>query len=203
MDQEFIEQTIKDDMEFDELVLAIARTAVYYHNNFLIKETCRNSLHTKSMFIMEILKGNDQRCHEQFRMKRHVFIKLFDKLRSYGLTSTKGVGLEEAVGMFLMTLGHGVGNRIVQEQFQHSGETVSKQFGIVFKKMIILVFDEIRPPEEYNEVHHYIRSNDKYWSHFKFDKQVAIVTTSLTLHNFIRREAIADVEYESYDESQD
>ncbi|KAK3210944.1 hypothetical protein Dsin_015650 [Dipteronia sinensis] len=163
MDQEFVEQAIRDDMEFDELVLATVRTAVYYHNNFLIKEQCRNSPHTGSMFIMEILKGNDRRCHEQFRMEKHVFIKLCNRLRSYGLTSTKGVGLEEAIGMFLMTLGHGVRNRIIQEQFQHSGETVSRQFGIVLKKMILLAFDEIRPPEEYNEVPHYIRSNDKYW----------------------------------------
>ncbi|KAK2658348.1 hypothetical protein Ddye_004881, partial [Dipteronia dyeriana] len=30
MDQEFVEQTIAEDMEFDELVLATARTAVFY-----------------------------------------------------------------------------------------------------------------------------------------------------------------------------
>ncbi|KAK2658423.1 hypothetical protein Ddye_004956 [Dipteronia dyeriana] len=123
MDQEFVEQAIRDDMEFDELVLAIARTVVYYHNNFLAKEPCRNSPYLVSMFIMEILKRNYRHCHEQFRMEIHVFIKLCDRLRSYGLTSTKGVGLKEGVGMFLMTLRHGVGNIIIQEQFQHSGET--------------------------------------------------------------------------------
>ena len=68
---------------------------------------------------------------------------------------------------FFMTLGNGVGNRIIQEQFQPSGETVSRQFEIVLKKMIMLAFDEIRPPEEYNEVPYYIRSNDKYWPYFK------------------------------------
>ncbi|KAK2658347.1 hypothetical protein Ddye_004880 [Dipteronia dyeriana] len=69
--------------------------------------------------------------------------------------------------MFLMTLGHGIGNTIIQEQFQHSGETVSRQFGIVLKKMIMLAFDEIRPLEEYNEVPDYIRSNHKYWPYLK------------------------------------
>ena len=34
---------------------------------------------------------------------------------------------------------------------------------------------------------------------FKFDKQVAVVATSMTLHNFIRREAIADLKFESYE----
>ena len=100
-------------------------------------------------------------------MEKHVFIKLCDRLRSYRLTSTKRVRLEEAVGMFLMTLGYGVGNRTIQEQFQHSGENVSRQFGIVLKKMIMLAFDEIRPPREFNKVPHYIRSNPKYCPYFK------------------------------------
>ncbi|KAL5851598.1 hypothetical protein ACOSQ3_006716 [Xanthoceras sorbifolium] len=108
------------------------------------------------MFIKEILEENDRRCHEQFRMEKHVFVKLCDRLRSYGLTFTIGVRLEEIVGMFLMTLGHDVGNKIIQEQFQHSGKTVSKQFGIVFEKVIMLSFDEIRTPEDYNKVPHYI-----------------------------------------------
>ncbi|KAL5773670.1 hypothetical protein ACOSQ2_013594 [Xanthoceras sorbifolium] len=38
---------------------------------------------------------------------------------------------------------------------------------------------------------------------YKFDKQVAIVTALMALHNFIRREAIANVEFQSYDENQD
>ncbi|KAL5843555.1 hypothetical protein ACOSQ4_009513 [Xanthoceras sorbifolium] len=38
---------------------------------------------------------------------------------------------------------------------------------------------------------------------YKFDKQVAIVTASMALHNFIRRESITDVEFQSYDENQD
>ncbi|KAL5749108.1 hypothetical protein ACOSP7_023711 [Xanthoceras sorbifolium] len=119
------------------------------------------------MFIKEILEGNDRRYHEQFQMEKYVFVKLCDRLRSYGLTSTRGVRLEEAVSMFFMTLRHGIGNRIIQEQFQHTGETVSRQFGIVLEKMILLSFDEIMTLEDYNEVLHYIRSNRKYWPYFK------------------------------------
>ncbi|KAK3193602.1 hypothetical protein Dsin_024912 [Dipteronia sinensis] len=167
IEEQIVEQAIRDEIEFNEVVLTVARATVYHHNNFLIKEPCRNSPRTGWMFIMEILNGNNRRCQEQFRMEKHVFVKLCDRLRSYGLTSTRGVRLEEAVGMFLMTLGHGVGNRIIQEQFQHSGETVSRQFGIVLEKMTMLAFDEIRPPRESNEVPHYIRSNPKYWPYFK------------------------------------
>ncbi|KAK2648829.1 hypothetical protein Ddye_016318 [Dipteronia dyeriana] len=184
----------------------------------------------------------------------------------------------------------------------HSGETMSRQFGIVLEKMTMFAFDEIRPPTEFNEVPHYIRSNPKYWPcfkdcigaidgthvrvslpvdeqipyidkyylvdagypnmkgylapyigeryhllvfctsgqptgsretfnyvhsslrsviercfgvwkarckilqhmpNYKFDKQVTIVTSSMALHNFIRREAIAYIEFESYNEDED
>ncbi|XP_059639633.1 uncharacterized protein LOC132282008 [Cornus florida] len=196
-----------------------------------------------------------------------------------------------------MTLGHGVGNRMIQERFQHSGETVSRQFGLMLEKMTVLALDEIKPLENYDEVSHYIRSNPKYWPYFKdcigaidgthiraslpvneqipyidkyylvdagylnmkgllapyrgeryhlpefqrgsqprgsreifnqahsslrsviertfgvwkakwrilqnmpnfeFDKQVAIVSASMALHNFIRREAIANIEFQTY-----
>ena len=38
---------------------------------------------------------------------------------------------------------------------------------------------------------------------YKFDKQVTIATASMVLHNFIRKEVIADVEFESYFEDED
>ena len=38
---------------------------------------------------------------------------------------------------------------------------------------------------------------------FKFDKQVTVVTKSMALHNFIRKEAIADLEFESYEGKED
>ena len=38
---------------------------------------------------------------------------------------------------------------------------------------------------------------------FKFDKQVTIVATLMALHNFIRRETIADLEFESYEGKED
>ena len=51
----------------------------------------------------------------KFQMEKHVFCKLCDRLRSYFLTATRGVNLEEVVGMFFMILGHNLGNRMIQE----------------------------------------------------------------------------------------
>ena len=136
--EQYLEQVPKNGKMFEDIVLTVARTTVCYHNNFLVKEPCRNSPHTGCKFIIEVLNGNDRCSYEIFWMEKHVFCKLCDRLRSYSLTATKGVNLEEAVHMFLMILGHNLGNRMVQEQFQHSGEIVSCQFEHVLKAMMKL-----------------------------------------------------------------
>ena len=61
-------------------------------------------------------------------MDKQVFSLLCAALVDHGLKSTKHMGVKEIVAMFLHVLGHGVGNRIIQERFQHSSETISRQF---------------------------------------------------------------------------
>jgi hypothetical protein len=45
--------------------------------------------------------------------------------------------------MFLNNLGHGFGNRIVQEMFQHSEETISRHFTRVLMNISRIVIDII------------------------------------------------------------
>jgi hypothetical protein len=40
-------------------------------------------------------------------------------------------------------------------------------------------------------------------SNFSYDKQVKIVVVSMTLHNFIRKNAIKDAEFQPYDDDED
>ena len=70
-----------------------------------------NSSQTGHMWLMEILKGNESRCYSMFRMEKDVFIKLCNELEAnYGLKGSKRMCALEILGMFLFTLGHGVGN---------------------------------------------------------------------------------------------
>ena len=62
IEEQIVEQAIRDEIEFNEVVLSVVRATIYHHNNFLIKEPCRNSPRTGWMFIIEILNGNDRRC---------------------------------------------------------------------------------------------------------------------------------------------
>lgn len=42
--QEYIREVIGEDTKFNEFVLTTARTIVHHHNNFLVKEPCKDSL---------------------------------------------------------------------------------------------------------------------------------------------------------------
>ncbi|XP_059310009.1 uncharacterized protein LOC132061169 [Lycium ferocissimum] len=54
-------------------------------------------------------------------------------------------------GIFLMTCAHGAGNRMIQDIFQHSGETVHIHFHSVLKAVCKLARDIIRPHPNYSD----------------------------------------------------
>ena len=56
-----------------------------------------------------------------------------DLKEKYGLKPTRGMSINEMLGMFLMACAHGAGNQIIQDIFQNSGETVHRHFHSVLK----------------------------------------------------------------------
>ncbi|XP_040365609.1 uncharacterized protein LOC112169087 isoform X5 [Rosa chinensis] len=86
-----------------------------------------------------IMKNEDRfsisKCiKEMFRMDKNVFHKLCDILRQRGmLRDTAGVMIEEQLGIFLNIIGHNERNRVIQERFHHSGETISRHLNNVLK----------------------------------------------------------------------
>ena len=70
--------------------------------------------------------------------------------------------------MFLITLGHGFGNRIVQKKFQHSGKTISRHFTRVLMDVSRMVIDIINPIDiEFMDVSSKICGDERYWPYFK------------------------------------
>ena len=72
--EQYLEQAAGNGKIFDEIILTVARTTVYYHNNFVVKEPCRYFSHTGRNFIMEVLNGNDQCYRECFGWKSMYFV---------------------------------------------------------------------------------------------------------------------------------
>ena len=59
-------------------------------------------------------------------------------------------------------------NRMVQERFQHSGETTNIQFDIVLYAISHMVVDIIKPSDPlFSSVPDKIKNDDRYWPYFK------------------------------------
>ncbi|KAE9444929.1 hypothetical protein C3L33_23173, partial [Rhododendron williamsianum] len=105
------------ELELDEKEL-VAAAAGYHYYYSLTKQPRRSR--------------NESPCGT--RMDKHVFQKLCGALRQKGmLRDTPGVMIEELLGIFMNIVGHNERNRVIQERFEHSGETISRHFNNVLK----------------------------------------------------------------------
>lgn len=134
------------DIELDTMEL-VAVAAGYHYYTSITKQPARSLSPKGSGFMSEVLKGPDDVCRELLRMDKHVFHKLSDTLRQRGmLRDTAGVMIEEQLAIFLNIVGHNERNRVIQERFQHSGETISRHFNNVLKAIKSLSREFLQPP---------------------------------------------------------
>ncbi|KAL0017683.1 hypothetical protein SO802_004752 [Lithocarpus litseifolius] len=136
-------------------------------NNYIPKEPRRISMLTSDAFIKEILNGNPRTCYELFRMDRPAFTSLCNYLRTHKfLTNSRWITVEEPVGMFQLIVGHNVRIRVIADRFQHSTETVDRQFKEIVRAICRLGKFIICPQS--NEEHPRIANNTKFFPYFKF-----------------------------------
>ncbi|XLT13614.1 hypothetical protein HN51_059304, partial [Arachis hypogaea] len=118
-----------------------------YTVNYLCKKPCRTSEQIGYLWVQEILCGHSIRCYKMFRMEKHIFFQFCDELVEQGLKCTRQMEVQKMVAMFLNTVSHGVGNRIIQKRFQHSGETLSRHFHEVLVVYLRLSIKYIKPSD--------------------------------------------------------
>jgi hypothetical protein len=130
------------------------RAVVMYAIKHINKQPCRDSKETGYKWLIYTLTGNKTKCHDMFRMKPRVFFQLCNVLQhTYGLQHTRQIRLEESVGICLMTLAQGSCNRLVQERFQRSSETIHRHLHKVIKAFNLMAMDLIKPSDPtFNEV---------------------------------------------------
>ncbi|WCJ30585.1 hypothetical protein M5689_012134 [Euphorbia peplus] len=133
------------DLELDEMELVAAAAGYYYYNSLYRQPRCGSV--NGSDFMTEVLDGHDDLCREMFRMDKHVFHKLCGTLRQRGvLRDSSGIRIEEQLAIFLNVIGHNERNRVIQERFHHSGETISRHFNNVLKAIKSLSRELLQPP---------------------------------------------------------
>ncbi|XP_038693816.1 protein ALP1-like [Tripterygium wilfordii] len=160
------EQFIIEELAAITGVALVAAGEAMFHNQCT---PCWTSWYTGHMYMTDLLRGNRKKCLSVLRMDRRVFRDLCSELSTrYGLTPSRELSVKEIVGMFVYTVGNGVGNRTVQDRFQHSGETIHRQFHNVLSSLIRMSDDIIRPRDPtYSTVPKYIEEDDKYFPYFR------------------------------------
>ncbi|XP_028764534.1 uncharacterized protein LOC114762832 [Neltuma alba] len=156
--------------QYEEVAVLVSQYVMPY----VCKEPRRTSQQTGNLWVQEILRDHEIRCYDMFRMEKEMFMRLCSKLVEHGLKNSKYLGVEEIVGMFLNTVGHGQCNRMIQERFQHSGETVSRHFHRVLQACLSLSREYIKPLDPTFSVTHPKIKNDKRYSPYFNDAIGAI-----------------------------
>ncbi|CAL5341296.1 unnamed protein product [Camellia sinensis] len=149
------------------LVEAYNSVARYYYNNYY--RVHRNtSILSGRLWMFELFNGHQGRFEDNVSMSQPVFLLLCDALHSFGLTLPKrehGVSLEEKVAIFICAL-QGLSWKHLQERFQHSKETLSRNFHEVMQVMIPFtsVHSRSLTPEQVQQGGHpHLRSQQRYW----------------------------------------
>jgi len=80
--------------------------------------------------------------------------------------------------MTLVVLGHAVGNKMVQDRFQHSGETVHRDVAMVVTLLATVMAANIikLADHTFRDVSEHIQHSDRYWPHFKVLCEFGILT---------------------------
>lgn len=134
------------DIELDEMELVAAAVGHYYHNS-INKQPQHSLLPNRPKYMTELMEGPEDECREMLRMDKHVFHKLCGIFRQRGmLRDTAGVSIEEQLAIFLNIIGHNERNRVIQDRFQHSGETISRHFNNVLKAIKSLSREFLQAP---------------------------------------------------------
>ncbi|KAI3450591.1 hypothetical protein Pfo_007256 [Paulownia fortunei] len=143
-----------EENEYDEfkdlasvaLVSVMIGKVISYYENHIVNEPCRDSMYRGHRFVMDVINGHHERCHQLFRMEKHVSV-------------------EEQLTIFLMTIGHNERNKMLQERFQHSGEIISRHFNTILKALMNFSMSVI-VASSFEQIPSYIYNNPKYWPHF-------------------------------------
>ena len=112
----------------------------------MTKVPLHTNIQTGLEWVQYILTGNEKKCQRNFRMSSYVFGQLCNTLRQYRYYGTRSVCMEESLAMTLTILGHAEGNRMVQEIFQHSGETVHRHVATIVTLLTTVMASNIIQP---------------------------------------------------------
>ncbi|XP_070022218.1 uncharacterized protein [Nicotiana sylvestris] len=130
------------------------------------KERVHRSILTEAKFIKDLIEGHSRECYDLLCMNVGCFLQLADEMKTRGLLiDSRTVRVEEQLAIFLFTLAHNKRNRVIQNRFQHSGETISHYFNKCLK--VCLRLEKYYVKQAGKDVPQEISSNPLFYPWFK------------------------------------
>ena len=137
-----------------------------YHQKHFDKSKVLTSSLSRREFVAEVLNGSGTSCFDLFRMKKECFLNFCNELRDKNyLSDSRDVLVEENVTTFLFIIGHNVCHIVASNRFQHSAETISRNFKEVLRAVCRLGKELIKQGSM--ELPDRIKNNPKYYPWFK------------------------------------
>ncbi|WVZ51088.1 hypothetical protein U9M48_002267 [Paspalum notatum var. saurae] len=158
----FLLEEEEEDDEFFSIIVPAVLSCLYED---------KRPEHTSSLSgankVEEILEGHENWCKAEFRMEPEVFRAVANLLREENfLRDTRGVKIEEQLGMFMFMLSHHASTERLKKEFQHSGETIHRKINEVFDIIPALSHRFVKLPNP-NQTHVKIASNPRYMPFFQ------------------------------------
>ncbi|KAH7847435.1 hypothetical protein Vadar_025991 [Vaccinium darrowii] len=98
------------------------------------------------------------RFYQVLKMLKRTFTKIVEELKTiYGWTvgRSDAIDCDESLAMFIHLL-RGYSNVEIQERFQHSGETVSRQIHKILRRLRKFNYDKLQPTRSQDDPHPYL-----------------------------------------------
>lgn len=125
-------------------------------------------------YVNDIINGPD--CRKLLRMNKTSFYKLVDLCKEKDLLhDTRNCKVEEQMAEFLHTIAHNLKNRVINNNFKRSGETISRNFHTNLNAILRLEKDIIKQPTLESETPPTIKCNERFWQWFKVYPTICFV----------------------------
>ncbi|KAL6888952.1 hypothetical protein ACP4OV_009978 [Aristida adscensionis] len=117
-------------------------------------------------WICKVLEDDRGQGYDKFRVEPHIIQEFSDFLRLKNLLrNTRGVSVEEKIGMFMYMLSQNASFQKLSEKFQHSTETIHRHIKACFDAVTSLTCEFVKPPS--TAVHWKISSDRNYGPYFE------------------------------------
>ncbi|XP_024021807.1 uncharacterized protein LOC112091744 [Morus notabilis] len=143
------DNTIDDDSDDDYETAGVA-AMLWYYQTYVERpppQPKHTSAFTGIMRVDYLLDGHEDVIRNKIRMGSDCFKRLSSLLELKGyLRPTRNMNVDEQLFIFLYIVSQSQSNRESQDQWQHSGSTISKYFEAVLAAIYNLRHDFITPP---------------------------------------------------------